>query len=152
MSWYEKKEIKMHSLLLDSSVYISYFNERDIFHRDTAEFIHSVASPDTTFIVPITVPLEVGNILYKTVEKFKYEDLILFFKDHDIVNLDLELASELLKLFKNFNLKTSDAIILAIAELADAALITWDKKLQKEAEKLVPAYTPKSFISKLPKG
>lgn len=136
----------MKDLILDSSVYISYLNPKDVLHIETKKFIDRITSPNVNFIVPIIVFLEVGNVLQKILTKFKNEDLMRFFDDHTIVNLDLQQAYELLAIFKNFNLKTSDAIILGTAILNKATLITWDEKFQKEAKKFVDTQTPKTFL------
>jgi predicted nucleic acid-binding protein len=135
--------------ILDSSVYISYLNPKDVLHIETKRFINKITSPDINFIVPIIVFLEVGNVLQKILPKFRNEDLIRFFEDHTIVSLDLQQAYELLAIFKNFNLKTSDAIILGTAILNNARLITWDEKFKKGAKKLLDVQTPKTFISLL---
>lgn len=135
----------MKTFIIDSSVYISYLNPQDALHLETKKFINSVTSPDVNFAVPIIVFLEVGNVLQKILPKFINEDLIKFFEEHTIINLDLELAEQLLVIFKNFNLKTSDAIIAALAKMENATLITWDEKLIKEAKKFVRIHTPKNF-------
>lgn len=138
----------MKTFILDSSVYISYLNPQDSLHEKTKKFINSITAPDIDFIVPIIVFLEVGNVLQKTSPHFKNEDLLRFFEDHTIVNLDIELAKQLLIIFKNFNLKTSDAIITACAKLTNAALVTWDEKLVKEAKKFADTQTPTTFLNK----
>ena len=136
----------MKSFVLDSSVYISYLNPKDALHTETKKFIDKIISPDTNFIVPIIVFLEVGNVLQKTSPKFRNEDLIRLFEDHLIVNLDLGLAKKLLPIFKKFNLKTSDAIIAACTKMVDATLITWDERFKKEAEKFVAVQDPTTFL------
>ena len=79
--------------------------------------------------------------------QFRNEDLIKFFEDHTIINLDLELAMQLLVIFKDFRLKTSDAIIAACAKLTEAKLVTWDEKFKKSVERLVTIKTPKELTS-----
>ena len=79
---------------------------------------------------------------------FENKDLLRFFEDHTIVNLDIELAKQLLIIVRDFDLKTSDAIITACAKLINATLVTWDEKLVKEAKKLANAQTPKTFLNK----
>lgn len=138
----------MKPFILDSSVYISYLNPKDALHDHTKKFINFITSPDINFLVPIIVFLEVGNVLQKTSPKFKNEDLIRFFEDHTIVNLDLELAKQLLVFFKDFRLKTSDAIIAACAKLTESTLVTWDEKLLKEAKKLANVQTPTALLNK----
>lgn len=138
----------MKPFILDSSVYISYLNPRDALHQETKKFIGFITSPNINFVVPIIVFLEVGNVLQKTSPHFKNEDLIKFFDDHTILNLDLELAKKLLVIFKDFRLKASDAIIAACAKLTEATLITWDEKFKKEAGRFVDTQTPKTFLEK----
>ena len=137
----------MKTFILDSSVYISYLNPKDALHAKTKKFINSVTSPDVNFAVPIIVFLEVGNVLQKILPKFTNKDLIKFFEEHTFINLDLELAEQLLVIFKNFDLKTSDGIIAACAKMENATLVTWDEKLIKEAKKFVPVQTPKEFLN-----
>lgn len=136
----------MKPFILDSSIYISYLNPKDALHDHTKKFINFITSPDINFLVPIIVFLEVGNVLQKTSPKFKNEDLIRFFEDHTIVNLDLELAKKLLLVFKDFKLKTSDAIIAACTKLTEATLVTWDEKFKRSVEKLITIKTPKETI------
>ena len=136
----------MKRFILDSSVYISYLNPKDVLHTETKRFINKITSPGVNFIVPIIVFLEVGNVLQKILPKFRNENLVRFFEDHTIIRLDLQQAYELLTTFKNFNLKTSDAIILGTAILNNATLITWDEQFQKEAKKSVDTQTPKTFL------
>lgn len=132
----------MKTFILDSSVYISYLNPQDSLHEKTKKFINLITSPDIDFVVPIIVFLEVGNVLQKILPQFQNQHLIRFFENHTIINLDIELAKQLLIIFKDFNLKTSDAIVTACAKLTDAILVTWDEKLIREAKKLVNAQTP----------
>lgn len=137
----------MKLFILDSSVYISYLNPQDELQEETKKFINFITSPDINFVVPIIVFLEVGNVLQKILPQFRNEDLIRFFEDHTIINLDLELAKQLLVIFKDFNLKTSDSIIAACAKMGNATLITWDEKFRKQAKKFVDIQNPKMCMS-----
>jgi len=137
------------TFILDSSVYISYLNPQDVLHIETKIFIKAITSPDIDFAVPVIVFLEVGNVLQKILPHFENKDLLRFFEDHAIINLDIELAKQLLIVFKHFNLKTSDAIIAACAKLIDATFVTWDEKLVKGAKSTVNVQTPKTFLTKI---
>ena len=137
----------MKAFILDSSVYISYLNPQDTLHMKTKNFINSITSPDIDFIVPIIIFLEVGNVLQKILPQFRNDDLLRFFEDHTIINLDIELAQQMLIIFKHFNLKTSDAIIVACSKMENATLITWDEKLVKQAKSLTNAQTPRTFLT-----
>lgn len=138
----------MKTFILDSSVYISYLNPQDSLHEKTKKFINLITAPDMDFVVPIIVFLEVGNVLQKRLPQFTTENLMRFFEDHNVIGLNMEIAENLLAVFKKFGLKTSDAIILGTAILNNATLITWDEKLVKKARKLANVQTPTIFFNK----
>ena len=134
-----KKEIKMKTLLLDSSIYISNLNESDQFHLKTRDFIQKLEKQleEIEIIVPILIILEVANVLKKTPE-----EILTFFADSKIIEFNLDLVQKIIPFFKSINLKTSDAVVAGTAKIYGAELVSWDMKLIKEAKKLVKAYTP----------
>ena len=135
-------------LVLDSSVFISYLNADDVFYEISVQFIESLLKKKTTIIIPVIVFLEVSNVLLRKDRNLTQNDVIDIFQQHKMVNIDLDFAKKLLPLFKKFNLKTSDAIILGAAIINNATLVTWDEKLFKEAKKLANVQTPKTFLNK----
>ena len=133
-------------ILVDSSVFISFFNETDVFYKETIKLINKLAKDRTVeLILPILVFLEVVYVLQKQLKKFDEEKIMRIFIASRSVELTYNLAKEILPIMRNINLKTSDAIIVATAKLTDAILITWDQKLKKEAAKLVKTKTPQEF-------
>lgn len=130
----------MKSVILDASVYISSANSQDIFHKRTRSFIITLEKnyPDTEIIAPIPIILEVANIL-----KIPIQETMTIFDGAQIVELTADLMEKIIPIFKLVRLKTADAVIVACAKIFSAELISWDKKLLKEAKKLVKAYTPK---------
>lgn len=136
-------------LVLDSSVFISYLNKDDIFFDRTIEFIDYLKDKQEIIILPVIVFLEVANVLTRNNRHFKEGYMFSVFNKYEMIEIDLHLARLLLPMFKKFRLKTSDSIILGTAILNEATLITWDKKLEKEAKKLIDVQTPKSFLKKI---
>ncbi len=135
-------------LVLDSSVFISYLNEDDVFYKITIQFVESLLQKNTVIIIPVIVFLEVSNVLLRKDRNFAQEDIVDIFQQHKVVNIDLDFAKKLLPLFKKINLKTSDAIILGTAIINNATLVTWDEKLIKEAGKIANVQTPTTLLSK----
>lgn len=133
----------MKSIILDSSVYISRLKPQDVFNSKAKDFLLRLEEkkPDIEIVVPVLIVLEVANILRKTVS-----EVMPVFAGGQIVELTLDLAEKISSIFETFKLKTSDAVILAIAKIYDADLISWDKKLVKEAKKIVRAATPKDYF------
>jgi predicted nucleic acid-binding protein len=137
-------------ILFDSSVFVAFFNKNDIFHKDTVNFIHAlIVKEEIVVILPVLVFLEVTNTLSKKAIKFSSEALFDIFDKYEKLDLNYETAKYLVSIFKKVTLKTSDAIIFAIAKLTDAMLITWDEKFKKEAKKLIEVQTPKTFMTLL---
>lgn len=134
-------------LLIDSAVFIAHFNDKDIFHKNTVKLLESLLKiEELVIVVPVLVFLEVVNVLNKTIGKFDELKLFDIFKYYEVSDLDFEFAKMLIPFFKQLNLKTSDAIIVATAKLTDATLITWDEKLKKEAGKFIKTLTPTEFL------
>lgn len=134
-------------LLIDSAVFIAHFNDKDIFHKNTVKLLESLLKiEELVIVVPVLVFLEVVNVLNKTIGKFDELKLFDIFKYYEVSDLDFEFAKMLIPFFKQLNLKTSDAIIVATAKLTDATIITWDEKLKKEAGKFIKTLTPTEFL------
>lgn len=136
-------------LLIDSSVFIAFFNDADVFHKESVVFFEKLLGDKNAIVVlPILVFLEVANVLQKKIGAFNEEKLLEAFNKYEKIDLRFESSREYLLLFNHFNLKTSDAIIAACAKLSQATLITWDEKFKKQAEKFVDLQTLTKFLSK----
>lgn len=137
-------------LLIDSSVFIAFFNDADFFHKESVAFFEKLLeNKNVSIVLPILVFLEVANTLKKKIGAFNEEKLLEAFNKYEKVDLNFDSAVNFLLLFKKVNLKTSDAIIAACAKLTNATLVTWDEKLVKEAKILVNAQTPTKLLRKI---
>ena len=134
-------------LLIDSSVFVAFFNDTDIFHKQSLGFFEKLLKRKSVDIVlPILVFLEIINVLHKKTSKFDEKRLLQAFNDYEKIDLGFDSAKEIIAIFKKVKLKTSDAIILASAVLYDTTLITWDERFKKEAEKFVVVQNPTTFL------
>lgn len=134
-------------LLIDSSVFISFFNDADVFHKDSVVFFEKLLEDKNVInVLPILVLLEMVNVLQQKIGVFNEKKLLEAFNKYEKVDLSFESCRGYLLLFNRLHLKTSDAIITACAKLTNAILITWDEKLVKEAKKLANAQTPATFL------
>jgi len=98
---------------------------------------------------------EVANILLKQFRK-PYSDI---FSDY-LSPMRIASGEEMVELTSDFEtyfsqvaegpvqigLKTSDMLIFLASYMHDAALISWDKNLLREAKKLCGALTPRDFL------
>ncbi len=128
----------MKTIILDSSIYISSLNSTDVLNKKTKEFLSSLEKESNIkIVVPVIIILEVANILQKSPQ-----EISAIFIGGDVVELNFDIVKKLIPIFRLIKLKTSDAVIIGCAKIFQAELISWDKKLVKEAKKLVKAYTP----------
>lgn len=134
-------------ILVDSSVFIAFFNQSDIFHDITVELFEKLSQDkDKTNVLPIIVLFEVINVLHKRVGEFDERKMFQVFNSYETVDLTFDMAQSFLTFFKEVDLKTSDAIVAAVAKLTGSTLITWDERLIKGPKNLISAQTPKVFL------
>lgn len=141
----ERKVRDMQKLTIDSSVFISTLLETDTFHKASLDFFRLLAAHPASITEPITVLLEVANVLTKAGEKNLSSVLDSFLQFH-VLPLDESLIRDTLFVFSKVRLKTADAIVVWCTSASESALITWDKILLREARNLVPAFTPREYI------
>lgn len=147
----------MNSFVIDSSVYISRFNEKDIFHAVTKRFFLQLekALPEAHFFMPSLVLFEVANYfcregnpnMKKTYERF--ERAVLEDLQFTIDILDFEFLFAFRRFIPKVRLKTSDAAIACSATIHNATLVSWDKQLLKNAKSHVATATPRELLKKL---
>lgn len=138
----------MQKLTIDSSVFISSLLETDTFHKDSIDFFRLLTTQHASITEPITVVLEVANVLTKAGRKTLSSVIDSFLQFH-ILPLDESLIRDTLFVFSKVRLKTTDAIVVWCASASESTLITWDKALLREAKNLVPAFTPREYSMSL---
>jgi len=136
------------NLTIDSSVFISSLLETDALHKDSRKFFTLLTSQSVTIVEPVTVLFEVANILTKAGKKDGSPLLDSFSRFH-ILSLDDSITKEMVFVFSKVRLTTADAIIVWSTYVSESTLVTWDRVLLREAQKLVPALTPREYLKKL---
>jgi predicted nucleic acid-binding protein len=63
--------------------------------------------------------------------------------DAVLVELTESVHEEVRLLLEKVSLKTADLLLVAWAKLYEVELVSWDRQLVREANKVVRAYTPK---------
>lgn len=135
-------------ILLDSSVFISFFNDTDVFHLNTVNYIKNLLEDKKlTIIMPALVFLEVAYVLTKQLRIFDEEKILTVFAKYERIPLTFSLIEKILPFLRHITLKTSDAALVAIAKYTDATLITWDEQLLAKAGKFVKTQTPIQLLS-----
>src|SRR3989338_488608 len=127
----------MNALTIDSSVFLSSLLDRDAYHAHSLSFFSHIRTQGAITTLPMIVILEVANILtkYGKDPAPAINSLMRFATlAHDQASIE-----ESITVFKRLQLKTSDALVVWCAYVSESTLISWDKQLVRQAQKLVEA-------------
>lgn len=135
-------------ILVDSSVFIAFFNQSDTFHKKSVELFEKLSeAKDTTNVIPVIVLFEVINVLHKRVGEFDESRIFQLLTSYETIDLTFDIAKSFLAFFKEVDLKTSDAIVVAVAKFTNSTLITWDERLIRAAKDLINVQNPEVFLN-----
>lgn len=137
----------MTKVTIDSSVFLSSLLEGDRFHDESRLFFEQLKRQEVIIVEPITVLLEVGNILQKQGMRDigKILDRMAQFQ---ILELTLPMLADAHFVFQKCRLKTADAIVVWCASVSESILVSWDNQLVREAKKLAIAEKPTEYIKR----
>lgn len=143
------REHEMQPLVIDSSVYVSYFGH-DANTPHTKQFWRTLATISPQIIIPSLVVAETFVTLAK--ERVPYLDLVYrYFTSTIFIPIDQPLIDHLYEfitaLASPSQLKTSDLLIALIAKLHSATLVTWDRRLLTNA--VCQVLTPTRYLASL---
>ena len=137
----------MTLLTVDSSVFVSALNKKDVLHEESREFFEFLKTKDFQIVIPTIVIVEVGNILMKSKKLRNINSFLDKFYEFEVIDLDFEFLTKIFPKFRHFNLKTGDAIIASTASFYNTTLITWDRQLIYQAKKEMDVSTPRQYVS-----
>ena len=100
-------------------------------------------------VIPTLVIAETLTVL-KQQQHLNLQIIFKNFQDFDAIPLDMGLLEKLrgILLKSTVTLKASDLVIALTAKVADAVLISWDKRMLTETS-ICPILTPKQYIVKV---
>lgn len=88
-------------ILVDSSVFIAFFNQSDIFHDTTVELFENLSEDkDKTNVVPIIVLFEVINVLHKRAKEFDERKVFQLLTSYEMIDLTFDMAQSFLSFSK----------------------------------------------------
>ncbi len=137
----------MTKITIDSSVFLSALIDGDRFHDESRVFFDNIKDQNSVIVEPITVLLEVVNILIKNGVRdagLVLERLLEF----QILDLDASMFSDSQFVFQKCRLKTADALVVWCASVSESILVSWDRQLLREAKKLAIAENPSEYIKR----
>jgi predicted nucleic acid-binding protein len=133
-------------LTIDSSVFLSSWQTNEVSHQHSLAFFNTLNNTPVKIAVPDLAIFELSNVLTRIGLNCRpYLDI---FDDEwiELVPLSEELHTLFVKLASKAALKTSDLIFCATAKLTHSTLISWDRRLLREASKVVNALTPLDYV------
>lgn len=136
-------------LVIDSSVFISHMGTNDEFTPTSQLFFKILFENKEKVVIPTLVIAETLTVL-KQQQHPNLQIIFKNFQDFDAIPLDMGLLEKLrgILLKSTVTLKASDLVIALTAKVADAVLISWDKRMLTETS-ICPVLTPKQYIVKV---
>lgn len=145
-------KVPMNEFVVDSSVFLSLMIREENEHIITQQAWSKISSQLKGIVLfPRIVVLEMTNRYHQISGRVLHMNHI-----HEIIqdmggafqmDMDDELHDVTCELIPKLSLKTSDLIIVAHAKLAGATLLTWDKRMIREASKVIPVMTPEDLLN-----
>lgn len=146
----------MDALVVDASVFLSSFLDNEVRSLTSRLFFESLKKEGIKITLPILTLFEVLHNFYRVSgDMGKTEAVHDFFvklsvaNEIKILSLDASFLSHFFSFHKNFDLKTSDTIIVLTAHREKVPLISWDKKMLKQGAKSTTVYTPEEYLELL---
>jgi predicted nucleic acid-binding protein len=131
-------------ILLDSSVWISYFNQSDVHHNEAENIITAALQRNANIVVPDLVYIEVLNNVWRLTKRHStlkqcrtvfqesapYIELVMGNRPFWFEYVEQELTT--------ISLRTADLIIAAYGKYFEVDRFeTFDKNLKKQVDKLL---------------
>ncbi len=131
---------------IDASVIVSAANPKEPYFSQSKDFLAQIREKDLKVFLPEIIIPEITSGLFRAIgdSKIAYE-LALFFRNvpnFSFVTVDSRLANLASWVICKTNLKSADAIYVALAFDYNLELITLDKEQLEKSKKLVKVRRP----------
>lgn len=144
----------MDKLVIDASVFLSGLFHDEENSEISGKFLETVRQKNILIVLPMLTLFEVLNTFHRVRKDSEATELVhQSFVDMNVskglilLSLEASFLAHFFTYHEYFDLKTSDAIVALTAHREKCPLISWDKKLLKEANKYINAYTPEEYLA-----
>jgi predicted nucleic acid-binding protein len=141
-------------VIIDASVWISYFNTQDVNHEITTRWLDPLLGSGRPIYAPTLLPVEVSGAITRMTGNSllgsKAAAEILDIGAVEVVPLDQALMETAVDVACSVALKGADAVYVATAISVDQPLVTWDRQMLDRPSGLVPTYSPASLVEGRP--
>ncbi len=136
----------MISIVLDASVLVALFSPSDSFHGRSVKLFEELEAKDVDILIPSLALAEVTAALFRRTGNYEFAHAALrTLKESEVIRTEdvtVELASRAARLVRYAPLRGADAIYLALAELEDAVLYTFDSEQRERGKNIVETREP----------
>lgn len=137
------------SLVLDTSVWVSWLSPSDVNHEVSHMWIEQYITRDGVFIVPTFLLVEVAAaISRRTGQSLQAKEAIRNLRTIStirIVPLTSWLINRAIDVAAELQLRAGDAVYVALAHQQNIPLVSWDKEQVERSKSLITTYTPDNY-------
>lgn len=134
------------TVVLDASVLVALFSPHDPFHARAVALFTSLQERHADILIPTLALTEVTAALFRRTQNYDFAHTALrTLKESSVLRLEevtVDLATRAARLVKYAPLRGADAIYVALAELEDAVLYTFDNEQRERGKVLVDTREP----------
>lgn len=133
-------------MILDASVLVALFSPYDPFHERASTLFSRLQEGEMEVVIPSLALAEVACALFRRTQNFEFTHTsLLTMKESPIIRIEevtVELATRAARLVKYAPLRGADAIYVALAELEDGILYTFDAEQRERGKAIVETREP----------
>jgi predicted nucleic acid-binding protein len=137
-------------LTIDASVFVAAARPQETHYSTSRQFLQQARSQDATVFCPtLVLPECAAAIVRPTGDRALAEELVSLiagFPQLRLVSLDSLLAQQAVQVATHHRLRGADAVYVAVANAANATLITWDDEMLDRGAGVVGTRTPLQWM------
>lgn len=136
-------------LTLDANLFIARFRQEDAVHQQALDFFEECERKLIQFFAPIILLGEVAGALSRIRHDPKFGELaitrILALPRLRLRQIDSDFAEDAARIAARHELRSVDALYLALAKETKSTLVSWDRELLNQTSALVRVITPQDW-------
>ncbi len=136
-------------MIVDASVWASYFIPSDKFHTQTVAWLESLGPNDTLIAPMLLLPEVAGAVTRRTQNAVLGREItqqILAWPSLQLAPLGEALILLASDVAVTLSIKGADAIYIATAQMEGAPLITWDAEQRERGSAIVSTHSPANLL------
>jgi predicted nucleic acid-binding protein len=138
-------------LTIDASVFVAAARPQESHYSVSRQFLRQARSQDVMVFCPtLVLPECAAAIARPTGDVALAEELVALIADFPglrLVSLDPSLAHQAVQVATRHRLRGADSVYVAVANAANATLITWDDEMLDRGAGVVTTRTPQQWMS-----